>query len=213
MTPSVPLPAWRDDRIGRIPAAISGKPRAVREVDVFIDHEEVLVEAAQPLEQLAPDREGGAAGAKHLARVHKPCGMRAVAVLERAAGAQVAVAGAVDDVRTIEKDDPRGDERTVRRLGRSQRGRRASQSGAGIGVVVQEREPLAASHARAGVVAGGEPEVAAVVDDPHGRKPAGDAARSIRRSRRCRRAGSRTAARQPAPRAPSRHGSSHARPL
>ena len=57
-----------DDGVGCIPAAISGQPRAVREVDVFIDHEEVFVEASEPLEQLAPNREGGAAGAKHFAR-------------------------------------------------------------------------------------------------------------------------------------------------
>ncbi len=104
--PQGAAPRVPDDGIGHVPAATSCQPRAVGEVDVFVDHEEIFVEAAQPFEQFVLNRKGGATDTKHFTRSHEPSGMGAVAVFESAARAQIAVTSAVDDVRTVEKHDP-----------------------------------------------------------------------------------------------------------
>src|SRR3989304_4346949 len=69
-TPSVAPPAARrpDDRGGGVPAAVAAQPRAVREVDVFVDGKERFVEPLQLLEHRAPNHERGAARADHLPR-------------------------------------------------------------------------------------------------------------------------------------------------
>ncbi len=86
-----------DDRVRRVPHARAAEPRAVRKVDVLVDHEEPLVEAAERVEQIVADEKRAAAGAEHLARRGEPASARPVSVLERTARAEVAVARAVDD--------------------------------------------------------------------------------------------------------------------
>jgi hypothetical protein len=85
-----------DAGVRRVPHTQAAEPRPIRQVDVLIDHEEALVEPAERLERVAADHERGAAGAEHLTRRAIRGGGRAVAVLERGARAQIAVAGAVD---------------------------------------------------------------------------------------------------------------------
>ena len=68
ITPERAAAGMADDRVRGVPAAVSGKPRAVRQVDVFVDHEEVFVEAVATLEERRANQERGAAGAEHFAR-------------------------------------------------------------------------------------------------------------------------------------------------
>src|SRR5207342_3932973 len=56
-----------DHGVVRVEDACAKQPRAVREIDVLVDHEEVLVEPLEGLEQGAPDEERAAARAEHFA--------------------------------------------------------------------------------------------------------------------------------------------------
>ena len=57
-----------DHGIRRIPTRMSCQARPIRQIDVFVHHEEVIVEPAQVVEHLSSDREGRAARAKDFAR-------------------------------------------------------------------------------------------------------------------------------------------------
>ena len=56
-----------NDCIGRVQAAMSGQSCAVREIDVFVDHEEVFVESSKLVEDVPSDQEASAARAKDFA--------------------------------------------------------------------------------------------------------------------------------------------------
>ena len=63
--PSVALPTMADDRVGHIAAAVAAQPRAIREIDVLVRREEVLVEAAELVEHGLRHQARRAAYAEH----------------------------------------------------------------------------------------------------------------------------------------------------
>ena len=95
---------------------------------------------------------------------------------ERSAGAQIAIAGAIDRFRTIEEDDARCHQRSSRRV--DHRGVKSCEPvGGGNGVVVEKDEHVAARDPGRRIVAGGKSQVAAVLDDADRWKAAGDKGR------------------------------------
>ena len=154
------------DRVRGVPAAVPRQPRAIRQVHVLVDHEKPLVESAERSEEAAPDQECRAARAEHFRGRRELAGAPAVSRLERAPGAKIAVTGAVDSIRIVQEDDPRGDE-GVRRASGCGRVQTRQPRGIRDRVVVQEREPLAARRARARVVAACEAGVRVQRDDAH----------------------------------------------
>ena len=154
LVPSERAAGVPDAGVRRVPHAQAAQPRPIRQVDVLVDHEEALVEPAERLERVAADHERGAARAEHFTRRGTRRGRRAVAVLERGARAQIAVAGAVDRRRIVQEHDTRRDQRELRmrdrRVPEPREPRRLDHR-----VVVEKRQPLARRGARAGVVAGG----------------------------------------------------------
>ena len=170
-----------DDGIRHVAAAVAAEPRPVREVDVLVRREEILVEAAELVVDGLRQEARGPADAEHLARL--PGGGRRAAVepLERAAPQQHAVAGAVDDRGIVHVDDARG--------GQHEAGprvdpaaERAQPAALGNRVVVEERHQAAARFAHAGVVAAGEPAILRQRDYAHPRIPLAQVAgRPVRR--------------------------------
>ena len=58
-----------NDGVCDVDASVAAEPGAVRQIDIFIDHEEILVESAKFDEHVSPDHAGRSAGAKYLARI------------------------------------------------------------------------------------------------------------------------------------------------
>ena len=103
-------------------------------------------------------------------------------MLECAAGAKVAVASAVDHVRTIQQHDPGRHKPSfwaVLEHGRIQARQPVRRRNR---VVVEKRQHSPARRASGRVIAASKAKIAAVVDDPHGRKSrSGEADRSVSR--------------------------------
>ncbi len=89
-------PMMPHDRIRDVAAPVTAQPRPVRQVDVLVRREKVLVEAAELLEHAARHQTRSAADAEHLVRLPGHVRGRAMVPLEGAAPSQHAVAGAVD---------------------------------------------------------------------------------------------------------------------
>ena len=158
-----------DDGVGRVPATGAREPRTIREIDVLVHHEERFVEPAELVEERARDQECRAARAEDLARSQEFVRGRSVAPLVGAARAQVAVSGAVDDVRVIQRHDARRGQLMIGVLDAcGMQAREPVRSG--DRVVVEECEQRSGRGARGPIVAGGESEIGLVVHDPDGWK-------------------------------------------
>jgi GT2 family glycosyltransferase len=72
------------------------QPRAIRQVDVLVHHEEARIEPTERMEQFAANHHGRAARAKHLLGGRAALRWLAVSALECAACPVISVAGAVD---------------------------------------------------------------------------------------------------------------------
>ena len=159
-------PGVFDHRAGRVDDPRSAQAGTVREVHIFVDHEEIFVEPADGFKERAPDEERGAADAEHVARRGGAGRRHPMKVFEAASGAQVAVAGRIDDLRRIHVHDLRCHQ-TNRRIRIGHIYERLQPAGPHTGVVVQEDEIVAAGTRGAGVVAARKPEIAIQSDDPH----------------------------------------------
>ena len=85
-----------------------GQPQPVGQVHVLVDHEEVLVEAADFVEGFPADDEGRAADPEHLTGLEKRGDVGAVATFIRPTRPQISVAGTVHRGRVVQEDDARG---------------------------------------------------------------------------------------------------------
>jgi len=147
-----------DDRIRDVAHAVSTKPRAIGQVDILVGREEILVEPAQFVEHGFRHQAGRAAHAEYLQRLRRVHGGHSVQPLERAAGPEEPVAGAVDNLRVVHIDDARRHQR--KSAGLIETADQCLQpSRIGNRVVVQKRHDRRARVGNAGVVSAGESAV------------------------------------------------------
>ena len=158
-------------RVGHEPDLEAGRPRATAPVDVLDVGEQLVVEQADGVDQPPRDGHEGARGA--VGAVRAPIA-RAVAAPVAARAPRVAEAAARSAGRRTRSDRAARRRRPCRRAcrprgARRRRARRRSTaSGASDRVVVDQHRPLRAvleGVAQARVVAAGEAQVAAVLDD------------------------------------------------
>jgi hypothetical protein len=93
------------DRVGDITTAIATQSGAIRQVDVLVRGEEIVVESSEFVEHRLRHQARGAAHAEHLLHRRRHGCRFAMMALERPAPAKNSVAGAVDDARIVHVDD------------------------------------------------------------------------------------------------------------
>ncbi len=137
--------------------------RAPAELDVLLVEEELVVEAAELVEDIGAQRHRSAARSSHVGQSHRAFGRGSVAARPAEAADVDHRAGGVEELRLVEEAQARGDDPDLgiaERLDES-----TERSGLDHRVRVEEDERLAARHLRTEVAAAGEAEVLGRRDD------------------------------------------------
>ena len=96
-------PVMTNDGISHIPAPIPEQARAIREINILMRGEEVLVESAELIEHTLRHQARVATHAKNLGRLARQINACPVVTFEGATRGKEAVAGAVDDLLQLQR--------------------------------------------------------------------------------------------------------------